>query len=91
MNTLICLRFFCKFVSNRIIMGLPELKNKVLMYIENADENQLTKVSDIFENDNRENKIIKDLLDISENEYQEGKTHSFDDVLMESKAKYFNK
>jgi uncharacterized membrane protein YheB (UPF0754 family) len=72
-------------------MGLPELKNKVLMYIENADENQLAKVSDIFENDNRENKIIKDLLDISENEYQEGKTHSFDDVLMESKSKYFNK
>jgi predicted transcriptional regulator len=31
-------------------MGLPELKNKVLMYIENADEIQLTKVSDIFEN-----------------------------------------
>jgi hypothetical protein len=30
-------------------MELPELKNKVLMYIENADENQLTKVSDIFE------------------------------------------
>jgi hypothetical protein len=32
-------------------MGLPELKNKVLMYIENAYENQLTKVSDIFENE----------------------------------------
>ena len=31
-------------------MGLPELKNKVLMYIENVDEIQLTKVSDIFEN-----------------------------------------
>ena len=33
------------------IMGLPELKNKVLMYIENADENQLVKISDIFEKD----------------------------------------
>lgn len=31
-------------------MGLPKLKNKVLMYIENADERLLTKVSDIFEN-----------------------------------------
>ncbi len=31
-------------------MGLPELKNKVLMYIENADEQLLMKVSDIFEN-----------------------------------------
>ncbi len=39
-------------------MGLPELKNKVLMYIENADEIQLTKVSDIFEN-NSEYKIIE--------------------------------
>ena len=72
-------------------MGLPELKNKVLMYIENADENQLKKVSDIFENNTNENKIIKDLLNISEKEYQEGKTHSFSDILMESKAKYFNK
>jgi hypothetical protein len=32
-------------------MGLPELKNKVLMYIENADERLLMKVSDIFENE----------------------------------------
>jgi predicted transcriptional regulator len=39
-------------------MGLPELKNKVLMYIENADENQLAKVSDIFEN-NTEYKTIE--------------------------------
>jgi hypothetical protein len=44
--------FFCKFVSNNKNMGLPELKNKVLMYIENADEIQLAKVSDLFENTN---------------------------------------
>jgi hypothetical protein len=44
--------FFCKFVSNNKNMGLPELKNKVLMYIENTDEIQLAKVSDLFENTN---------------------------------------
>ncbi len=32
-------------------MELPELKNKVLMYIENADEQLLMKVSNIFENE----------------------------------------
>lgn len=55
MNTLICFYFFCKFVSNRIIMGFPELKNKVLMYIENADERLLTQVSDIFVNEEKIN------------------------------------
>jgi predicted transcriptional regulator len=50
-------------------MGLPELKNKVLLYIENADENQLAKVSDIFENDaeyktieNSENKVSEPII-----------------------------
>jgi hypothetical protein len=36
-------------------MGLPELKNKVLMYIENADEIQLMKISSIFENYEKSN------------------------------------
>ena len=72
-------------------MGLPELKNKVLMYIENADERLLMKVSDIFETDEIENKNIKELLLISEKEYLDGKIHSFESVLQESKAKYFNK
>jgi hypothetical protein len=73
------------------IMGLPELKNKVLMYIENADENQLVKISDIFENENIEAKSIKELLEVSEKEYLEGKTHSYESVLKESKEKYFSK
>ena len=56
------MNIFCKFVSNRIIMEFPELKNKVLMYIENADENQLTKVSDIFENDENINKVSENIV-----------------------------
>lgn len=73
------------------VMGLPELKNKVLMYIENADENQLVKISDIFENENIEAKTIKELLKVSEKEYLEGKTHSYESILAESKEKYFSK
>ncbi len=126
-------------------MKLPELKNKVLMYIENADERLLTKVSDIFENEEKtnivsepivafdvlgkpltlkqyndeidkgiddiknrrvisqedlekeieswknESKTIKDLLTISENEYKVGNIHLYEDVLNESKKKYFTK
>ncbi len=72
-------------------MELPELKNKVLMYIENADERLLNKVSDIFENEEIESKTIKDLLTISENEYKLGKIHLYEDVLNESKKKYFTK
>ena len=43
-------------------MGLPELKNKVLMYIENADERLLTKVSDIFENEEYINKVSEPIV-----------------------------
>ncbi len=39
-------------------MGLPELKNKVLIQIENADEQLLTIVSNFIDK-NLENKIIK--------------------------------
>lgn len=43
-------------------MGFPELKNKVLMYIENADERLLTKVSDIFENDEKINTVSEPIV-----------------------------
>ena len=43
-------------------MGLPELKNKVLMYIENADEQLLMKVSNIFENEEKLNIVSEPIV-----------------------------
>lgn len=46
----------------------------------------------IFSNkSNQENLIIKELLDYSEQEYKDGQTELFEDILRESKEKYFSK
>lgn len=46
----------------------------------------------IFSNkSNQENMIIKELLDYSEQEYKDGQTELFEDILRESKEKYFSK
>jgi hypothetical protein len=71
-------------------MGFPELKNKVLLQVENADERLLTRLSDFIDS-NLENNTIKDLLEISEKEYQDGKNESYENIIRESKEKYFHK
>jgi hypothetical protein len=76
-------------------MGLPELKHKIQLQIENADERVLRIVSSVFDNyyteiETSEEKI-KELLKISEKEYEEGKTESYDSILRETKEKYFRK
>ena len=69
-------------------MGFPELKNKVLQQVENADEHLLTRLSDFIDT-NLENNTIKEVLIISEKQYQEGKTELYQNILKESKEKYF--
>ena len=76
-------------------MGLPELKNKIQLQVENADEKILRIVSSVFDTYFNENNIsgatIKELLEISEKDYQEGKTEPYSMILKESKEKYFGK
>ncbi len=46
----------------------------------------------IFSNKSYQDNItIKELLDYSEQEYKEGKTELYENILQESKEKYFNK
>ncbi len=77
-------------------MGLPELKTKIQLQVENADEKILRIVSSVFDtyyfNDNEiSDAMIKELLEISEKEYKEGKSESYSMILKESKEKYFGK
>ena len=77
-------------------MGLPELKTKIQLQVENADEKILRIVSSVFDtyyfNDNEiSDAMIKELLEISEKEYKEGKSESYAMILKESKEKYFGK
>lgn len=69
-------------------MGISELKNKVLLEVENADEHLLNQLSDFIDT-NLENNTIKEVLKISEKEFQEGKTELYQTILKESKKKYF--
>lgn len=77
-------------------MGLPELKTKIQLQVENADEKILRIVSSVFDtyyfNDNDISEAtIKELLEISEKEYKEGKSEPYSMILKESKEKYFGK
>ena len=76
-------------------MGLPELKNKIQLQVENADEKILQIVSSVFDTYYIEKDIseatIKELLEISEREYKEGKSEPYSTILKESKEKYFGK
>lgn len=76
-------------------MGIAELKNKVHQQIENSDEKVLIQISKILENLSNDNSnhiaITKELLNLSEKEYEEGKTEPYINILNESKAKYFSK
>ncbi|MFZ4106405.1 hypothetical protein [Flavobacterium sp.] len=76
-------------------MGILELKNKIYQQIENSDEEILIHISKILEKNSADSvdsvSIIKQLLELSEKEYEEGKTETYLDILNESKSKYFNK
>lgn len=77
-------------------MGLPKLKTKIQLQVENADEKILRIVSSVFDtyyfNDNDISEAtIKELLEISEKEYKEGKSEPYSMILKESKEKYFGK
>lgn len=76
-------------------MGIAELKNKIHQQIENSDEKILIQIATLLDNNNDENQdsfeTIKALLEISEQEYKEGKTELYKNILIESKEKYFIK
>lgn len=63
------------------------------MLLEVQKESVLEDIRKIIFSDksNQENLIIKELLDYSEQEYKDGQTELFEDILRESKEKYFSK
>jgi len=75
-------------------MDILELKNKIHQQIENSNEEVLIRISEILEkysNDTIDSiVIIKELLELSEKEYEEGKMESYLNILNESKSKYFS-
>ncbi len=88
MNTLICFYFFCKFVLNRFIMGLPELKNKVLMEIENGDEHFLAVVSDFIDFHKKDNYLLKKAIEKAKIQVSNGETISHKKVMEETRKRY---
>jgi len=75
-------------------MGIIELKNKIHQQIENSNEEVLIRISEILEkysNDTIDSiAIIKEFLELSEKECEEGKTEPYLNILNESKSKYFS-
>lgn len=73
-------------------MGLPELKEKIKLQIENADERLLKIVSSVFDNylDYSENLSDSEKKAIDESLYQvqNQQTQSHDMVMEETKSKY---
>ena len=73
-------------------MDILELKNKIHQQIENSNEEVLIRISEILEkysNDTIDSiAIIKEFLELSEKEYEEGKTEPYLNILNESKSKY---
>lgn len=70
-------------------MGLPELKNKILMQIENADEATLLKVSSIFDEFNKvENKELTEAIEKARLQIYNNETVSHQLVMEEARAKF---
>ena len=88
MNTLNCLDIFCKFVLNRFIMGLLELKNKVLMEIENGDEHFLAVVSDFIDYHKKDNYFLKEAIEKAKIQVLNGETISHEKVMLETRKRY---
>ena len=69
-------------------MGLPELKNKVLMYIENADEQFLTTVSNFIDNHKKEDLLLKDAIEKAKIQVLKRETIPNKKVMEETRKRY---
>ncbi len=69
-------------------MGLPELKNKVLMYIENADEHFLNTVSDFIDNRKNDDLLLKNAINEAKFQIINGQTISNEKVMEETRKRY---
>jgi hypothetical protein len=69
-------------------MGLPELKNKVLMYIENADEQFLTTVSNFIDNHQKDDLKLKKAIEKAKAQVLNGETISHEKVMEETRKRY---
>lgn len=72
-------------------MGAIELKEYIKQQMEHADERVLRIVASVFDNyskDDYNDKEILDLLEESENEYNEGKVKKSISIINESREKY---
>ena len=87
--------FFCIFTQTILKMGLLELKEKIKLQIENADERLLKIVSSVFDNylDATENKYElsnkeKEAIDAAIYQIDNQMTQPHNIVMEETKAKY---
>ncbi len=69
-------------------MGLPELKNKVLMYIENADKHFLNTVSDFIDNRKNDDLLLKNAINEAKFQIINGQTISNEKVMEETRKRY---
>jgi hypothetical protein len=70
-------------------MGLPELKNKILMQIENADEATLLKVAVVFDEFSKvENTELKEAIENARLQIYNNETITHDLVMEETREKY---
>ena len=69
-------------------MGLPELKNKILLQIEDADENFLTIVSDFIDNRKKNDLLLRDAIEEAKLQVSNGETISYELVMEETRKKY---
>ena len=71
-------------------MGAIDLKEYIKQQMEHADERVLRIVASVFDNYSKDDndKEILDLLEESENEYNEGKVKKSISVINESREKY---
>lgn len=70
-------------------MGLPELKNRIIMQIENADEATLLKVADFFETfSSKEHLALKDAIELAQLQIYNKETIDHDLVMEETREKY---
>jgi hypothetical protein len=69
-------------------MGLPELKNKILLQIENADERFLTIVSDFIDNRKKEDLLLREAIEKAKLQVLNNETISHEMVMEETRKKY---
>ena len=69
-------------------MGLPELKNKILLQIENADENFLTIVSNFIDNCKKDDSLLREAIEKAKLQVSNNETISHEMVMEETRKKY---